>query len=160
MKEIKLANNRGIALVDDEDYEILSKYSWCLNPKEGAYAQTNIRVDGKRKTMFMHRFLLKLTNGYIADHIDGNGLNNQKANLRIVTPSQSCMNRSKFKNSSSKYKGVSWRKDQNKWAAYIRLNKKQIHLGYFESEINGAEAYNKAAKKLFGEFANLNIIEG
>ena len=93
------------------------------------------------------------------DHINGNGLDNQKNNLRLATASQQAANQKKrnFKNSSlSKYKGVCYRKDTNFWIAGIKINDKRINLGQFETEKSAAIAYNKTAIKYFGEFAKLN----
>ena len=88
---------------------------------------------------------------------DGDGLNNQKANLRICTRSQNKMNGKSYKNSSSKYKGIWWVKKNKKWRVRIRLNNKTIHLGYFKDETEAAKAYDSKAKELFGEFARLNF---
>lgn len=87
---------------------------------------------------------------------DGNGLNNQSENLRIVTLSQNQWNRRKFTKSSSKYKGVSWHKVRLKWETYIRINGKMKHLGYFNTDVEGAIAYNNAAIEIFEEYASLN----
>lgn len=127
MKEIKLANGKGIALVDDEDHEILSNYKWFLN---SGYARANMN--------------------------DNNKLNNQKSNLRIVTPHQNAMNMSKRKGCSSIYKGVIWDKSRNKWQSKIKLNGKTIHLGRFTNEKDAAKAYDNAAKQKFGEYALIN----
>lgn len=90
------------------------------------------------------------------DHRDGNGLNNQIENLRLVNNQQNNCNKNKQINNSSGYKSVSWSKIANKWRAYIVLNKQQIHLGYFTEIIDAANAYNIAAIKYHGEFAKLN----
>ena len=156
MKEIKLANNKGIALVDDEDYTILSKFKWRLC--DNNYALNHFIANGKQKNELMHRIIMNPQENMEIDHKDGNGLNNQKNNLRIVTKSQNCINRNKYKNSSSKYKGVYWRRDLNKWHSQIRKNKKQIYLGIYIKEIDAAKAYNKAAIELFGEYALLNEV--
>ena len=155
MKEIKLSNNRGITLVDDEDYENLLKYKWRINK---GYARTSIKIYGKWKSKTMHRIIMDVSNKFQVDHIDNNRLNNQKNNLRIVTQQQNNMNRIKGKNCSSKYKGVSKAKDRNTWRAAIRFNKKYIHIGCFLNEKDAAGAYNDKARELFGKYANLNKI--
>ena len=155
MKEIKLANDRGIALVDNEDYEMLSQYKWRI--MRNNYALTTIKFNNKWITKKMHRLIMNEPKGMQIDHIDNNGLNNQKNNLRIVTHSQNMMNKHK-RWGVSKHKGVSFFKRDNNWRAYISINKKQIHLGYFNFEIKAAMAYNKSAKELFGEYANLNEV--
>ena len=92
----------------------------------------------------------------VVDHIDHDGLNNCKSNLRIATLSENRRNSRKAKDTSSKYKGVSWHKNNKKWEVKIGFNYKKIHIGYFNNIKEAAEAYNKKAKELFGEFAYLN----
>jgi len=93
------------------------------------------------------------------DHRDGNGLNNQRENLRICTRQQNSQNGLAHKDSSSQFKGVSLKKGRHKWVACIMQNGKLAHLGYFDNEIEAAKTYNTKAKELFGEFAKLNIIK-
>jgi len=156
MKKIKLANDKGIALVDDEDYEMLNQYKWHLDPFN--YALTDFYIDNKKTTKYMHLFIINSSEGFEIDHIDNDGLNNRKGNLRIVTHQQNMMNKRKIKLKTSKYKGVHLHTQNNKWQATIMLNRKSIYIGLFESEIDAAKAYNKAAKELFGEYANLNEV--
>ena len=92
------------------------------------------------------------------DHINGDGLDNRRENLRICTTLKNCQNRQKQRQtSSSVFKGVSWYPNRKKWVAYIKVNGIQLHLGYFTSEYNAAVCYNLAAKKYFGEFALTNL---
>jgi hypothetical protein len=155
MKEIKLTHNK-IALVDDKDFDYLNKFHWKAFLNRGTttfYAYSKIK--GKR--IFLHRFLLNPPENILIDHIDGNGLNNQKNNLRFCSASQNRMNVNKisnFKNkpTSSKFKGVVI---VNK--KYIRCKIGAKYLGYFKTEIDAAKAYDREAKKLYGEFANLNF---
>ena len=117
----------------------------------------------KQFMLLSHRMLYYLHHGElpeILDHIDGNKLNNSINNLRAVTSSQNSMNRKSRSNSSSNYLGVSWYKKYKKWQASIKYSSKQKNLGYFTCEKEAARAYNKAAAEHFGEFANLNVIEG
>lgn len=155
MKEIKLANGKGIALVDDEDYEFLNSKKWFLS---GKYARTGYRKNRKIIKHNMHNYLINIPDGFFVDHIDRNGLNYQKENLRVVTRQQNQMNRSSYKNSSSKYKGVSWHKKNKKWTTHIKFNYKDYNLGYFDDEKDAARTYNKAAEELFGEYAYLNEV--
>ncbi len=157
MKEIKLSKGK-VAIVDDEDYHFLNQWKWTAH--EDKYTFYAIRKDytnGKHNAVqiSMHRLILGLTNRkQEAEHIDRNGLNNQRSNLRVATRSQNCSNRKLFKNSKSKLKGVSFHNE--KWRATICLNKKCYHIGYFKTKEDAALAYNKKAKELHGEFSCLN----
>ena len=142
--------------MDDEDYGWLNEYKCCLN-KDG-YTTCSIKINGKWTTKRIHRLIMKEPIDLQIDHIDMNKLNNQKNNLRIVTKSQNMMNRRSLKNSSSKFKGVTWNKMAKKWKSSINKNKVKYHLGYFVDEIDAAVAYNRAAKELFKEYAYLNEV--
>jgi len=158
MKEIKLSKGL-VALVDDEDFEELSKYNWyaCFN-RIKYYARRHQMINGKKTKVYMHRQILGLTNPKIfADHIDGDGLNNQKHNLRAASNSQNLANVNKRKGTSSKYKGVNYRKATGKWQVHIQHQGKLHFVGTFDNEIDGAKAYDKKATELFGEFAKLNF---
>ena len=155
MKEIKLANNKGVALVDDEDFEMLNQYKWFNNGT--GYAITKIKKNNKQVNKLMHLFIIDTPKDMQTDHIDRNKLNNQKFNLRIVTRSQNTMNRPKYKG-TSKYKGVYYNKQNKNWVARIKLNKKQITIGSYEDEKDAALAYNEKAIELFKEYAYLNEV--
>lgn len=116
--------------------------------------------DGERKykTILMHQLILPTKYGFITDHIDGDGLNNKRSNLRYATKGQNMFNSKKRKGCSSQYRGVSFVKGSGKWQSNIRVDGKNIHLGTYQSEDSAAIIYNEAAKKHFGEFARLNII--
>lgn len=161
MKQIPLTQNQ-YAPVDDADYGWLNRYKWCAI-KNGYtfYAVRAIRINGKRTTLRMHRLILGLIpgDGKETDHIDQNGLNNQRSNLRICSRSENNQNQQAIRGSTSQYKGISRSKSDKKWRARLYLNGQQKHLGYFPSETDAAVAYNRAAKKAFGEFARLNKIE-
>jgi hypothetical protein len=158
MKEIRLTQGR-VALVDDEDYEYLNQWNWCLIEKKDKNLFYAARKVKNRRLILMHRVILGLTDPNIfGDHVDRNGLNNQRNNLRVATHSQNCTNVKKYKNASSKYKGVSWHKASKKWVAQIQKDKKVLYLGGFEKEIDAAIAYNNATNSIHGEFANPNKI--
>lgn len=150
----KIILTRGFTTtVDDSDLEFISKYKLHahVNKDGSVYAVT-------QKGINIHRLLLKVNSNQLVDHINGNTLDNRRKNLRIATKAQNGMNRTKQVNNKSGYKGVSFRPDRNKFRATIYQNKKQTHLGYFDSVIDAAKAYNKAARKHFGEFARLNEV--
>lgn len=150
MKEIPLSKGL-IALVDDDDFEWLSKFKW--HALGGRYAAN--RKGHKGTYRYMHKMI---TNFKMTDHIDGNGFNNQKTNLRFATPSQNMCNRGLQKNSTSGFKGVSFNRNIGKYRAYIKINGHQKHIGYFSDIEKAAAAYNKKALELHGEFARLNEI--
>lgn len=146
-------------LVDDEDYEYLNQFKWriliCGTKTKSIYVQSEIVKSNKKKTVTMHKFLLGDKLGYFIDHIDHNGLNNQKYNLRFSTRSQNGANRRP--SGFSKYLGVHFDKYRNTWRASITFNKKTYKLGRFETEIEAAIAYDKKAREFHGQFANLNF---
>lgn len=119
------------------------------------------RITINRRRYGIHCLIFLYHNGYypkIIDHIDNNPLNNNINNLREVTSSQNGMNRKSNKNSSSQYKGVSWRKERKHWKINICVNGENKYLGSSKSETNAALIYNKAATKYFGEYAKLNEV--
>lgn len=156
MKEIQLTQGK-VALVDDDNFETLNQYKWfAVKLGNVFYARRNISVNGKRSGQFMHNIIMGRKG---VDHIDRDGLNNKVSNLRFCTKSENGMNRCKQRNTTSIYKGVSFHKRNNNWKASIRLEGKDIYLGCFTNEVDAAKAYNAKAIELFGEFANLNIID-
>lgn len=163
MKEIK-AKNGEIILVDDDDFELLSKYNWRMNGKgrNTRYACANI-IKGE-KAVIMHRFIMKPEKNVFIDHINGNGLDNRKENLRLCTNQQNQGNQKISKKNTSGYRGVSKLITRYKskkyvyWRAEIVKNGKQIRIGSFKNIKDAARAFNAEAIKHFGEFAKLNII--
>jgi len=147
------------ALIDDEDYDLVISYSWHTQKDiNNFYAvTTTTRVQGKRTTIYMHRLIMNARSGLQVDHINHNGLDNRRENLRLCTRTENCRNRRKYIRGSSIYKGVSWYTHYKKWRARIECEGKQLHLGWFSDEVEAAEVYDKAALKLFGEFAHLNF---
>lgn len=158
LKKISISNGK-FTIIDDEDYEKCSKYKWTYHPSNYAYRHES--VNGKIIRVYLHRFLLgdNILSGFVVDHINGNGLDNRKQNLRIVTNKQNTRNTQKQKrHTSSIYKGVCWDKSRQKWIVHIEVDGHQKYLGRFSSERDAAIAYNKAAMKYFGEYACLNNI--
>jgi len=150
-------SNGSIAIVDANDFIRVSQYSWYLH--KGGYAARKLKLNKVSKTIFLHHFVTETDYKYIVDHINGNRLDNRKQNLRIVTAQQNAFNRSvnRYKN-SSQYKGVFWSKEKKLWLSLIKIKGKSNHLGYFNTEIDAAIAYNENAKTLFGEYARLNDV--
>ena len=142
------------AIVDAEDYDRLNSYKWCA-VKEGCswYAKT-FRRDGF--PLPMHRLITDAPKGLFVDHINHNGLDNRKQNLRLCTRAQNNLNQRPY-GKTSRYKGVSRYKRTNRYIAAICYQGKRFHLGYFKDEIDAAKAYDKKARELFGEFAYLNF---
>lgn len=161
MKTIPLTRGQ-VALVDDDDFERLSKHRWCyLSGDAGAgYAYRHIREDGKQKTILMHRAIMNPTKGFEIDHIDHDGLNNSKSNMREVTHAQNMMNLRANAGGTSAYKGVCFPTDSRNFVAQIQVNHKTIYLGCFTDERLAAQAYNNAAVKYYGAYACLNAILG
>ena len=160
MREIELTQ-RQVTLVDDKDYEELSKYKWHarLNGRVW-YALHSRRENGKVHKILMHRLIMAAPQGLQVDHIDGDGLNNQRRNLRLVNSSQNQWNRTnKRRDTSSQFKGVTFHKSSGLWEARIRVYGIRRELGYFNDEVDAARAYNDAARELFGEFAALNLLQ-
>ena len=157
MKEIKLLYCNIVTLVDDEDYERLNKHNWHVS-ESGSVTYPRRALDSRGRTIRMHREILSVPLGMEVDHKDGDGLNNQKSNLRICASSQNRANARSRSNTSSKHKGVTWVKANRKWKAQIGINGTKRHLGYFEDEEDAALAYNRTALSFYGEFARPNII--
>lgn len=157
MREIPLTQGQ-VALVDDEDLELVNKYKWSCRPgKRTFYAQAATRIKGRNYCVKMHRVIMHVPTSQQVDHIDGDGLNNQKSNLRLCNNSENAMNRRKRLNTSSKYKGVSWWTARQRWVADIWLSGKNVRLGTFQQEIEAARVYDAAARIHFGQFAKTNF---
>lgn len=151
MKTI-LATHNKVILVDDSDFDLVSKFKWS---GRGRYPVA--RIEGK--TIELHRILIKPPFGFEVDHKNRNTFDNRRDNLRIATHKQNLSNRSKSKEKTSNFKGVSWHTSHNKWRSTITTGNpsKQKFLGHFHSPYLAAKAYDAAARKLFGEFACVNF---
>ena len=139
MKNIPLTKGK-VAIVDDEDFESLSKYKWCF---DGRYAQR--RANGK--AIRMHSVLIKTPKGMHTDHINRNELDNRKSNLRVVTPTINHLNMGIPKHNTSGVKGVVWDKQTDKWRSQIQIMGKGIPLGRFTNIEDAAEARVLAERK-------------
>jgi hypothetical protein len=156
-REIELT--RGMkALVDDDMYEELSRFKWRVRHSWSSWYA--MRHGNNGKSFDMHRVVLGLTHGdgIQVDHIDGNGLNNQRSNLRICSNTENQRNRRVGANNTSGFKGVDFHKHSGTWRARISIDGRRVFLGAFDNSIDAARAYNKAAITCFGEFARLNEI--
>lgn len=154
VKKIPLRNRKkeivAWAMVDDEDYASISQFTWCLSEK---YA---MRKDKGRK-VFMHRVIARTKPGYETDHIDGNGLNNTKANLRGCLPSQNRWNTGKPANNKSGHKGVCWIKRRKQWDVRLQAFGKSIWVGNYKQLDDAIAAYRTAATKYHGEFSHASV---
>lgn len=146
-------------MVDDEDFDWLNQWKWyVIQPGYTAYVVRNRSPKGSGM-VWMHREILQTPPDMVTDHLDHNGINNQKSNLRVCTKSQNACNMKKHKTSlTSIYKGVCLDRAKGKLMAQISINGKKTFLGYFSSEMEAVSVYNKHAKILHGEFANPNKV--
>jgi hypothetical protein len=151
MKYIKLTQDKQ-TMVNDEDFEHLSKYKWYFKRQGYAVRNTEYIRGQARGCVWMHREIMNTPPGFETDHINGNKLDNRRSNLRIVTKSQNQWNRKK-QSGSSKYKGVYWNKANRRWHVQLQMNKKKIWLGYYETETEARKAYEAGVGKFFGRYA-------
>jgi hypothetical protein len=159
-KRIELTQGK-FAFVDDEDFDRVNQFNWCAIQNRGNwYAHRRVTTNrGRGMIQSLHRAILTVPDGMVIDHIDGDGLNCTKENLRICSPQENAQNKRKPSTNTSGYKGVTRaRGTHHRWKAQIKVNQKEIHIGSFPDVISAARAYNAAATKYFGEYARLNII--
>jgi len=149
MKRIPLSQNK-FAIVDDGDFEYLNQWKWSLMMRGGKFHAS--RKDSDRKVIYLHREILKPDSKFQVDHVNGDGLDNRRSNLRVCNKSQNMANRGKQVNNTSGYKGVTFHKFSGKWMAQCG----KVYLGLFVDPIFAASFYNETAKKAYGDFAKLN----
>lgn len=151
-KQIPLTKGK-FAIVDDADYDWLAKHKWFYDGE--SYA---VRKAGN-VNLSMHRVVLNASGPVVVDHINGDGLDNRRQNLRIVTQAQNLYNkRPNQRPKTSQYKGVSLNKKVNRWQAFIKKGDERRYLGLYDSEEDAARAYNAAARHYFGEHAYINDV--
>jgi hypothetical protein len=158
MKEVPLTKGK-IAIIDDEDYERVVQHRWFASLINGHwYAYHDFRQkNGKYKHVSMHGFILAAPRGTHIDHINNDGLDNRKSNLRLATPAQNARNCAKYRNNSSGFKGVFRRKSTGRYEAQIKDKGKIIRLGVYRNAEDAARAYDAKALELAGQFARLNF---
>lgn len=157
--EIYVGDGR-FAWCDWKDFDLVKKYNWNLTTRNRSgclYAQSwDCHNTSERKRITMHGLIMPAPDGQFVDHINGNGLDNRRENLRLVTHQQNSFNQ-KHHGGSSKFKGVSIDRISGSWRAYITVDGKRKHLGRHGTELDAAKAYDMAAKEFFGEYAKLNL---
>lgn len=145
-KELLLSQGK-VAIISEEDYEWASQYKWSIvyGDKTGKlfYAQRIVQKDNKRTVYRLHREIMKAKHGEFVDHIDGNGLNNTRENLRIVSHRENMQNQ-KNRGGKSKFRGVYFNKSARKWRAQIQANGKRKYLGSYDTEEAASEAFKNA----------------
>jgi hypothetical protein len=153
MKKIKLTQGR-YALVDDEDFELISAHSWYFIDRGHGYAGTNFRVGHlKYKHVLMHRLIMRTKKSQLVDHINGRGLDNRRKNLRLCNSKQNAWNRVVRKDNKSGFRGVYPCNQGYGFKASIGTGKLRKFLGCFKTAEAAARAYRRAAKNLYGDFA-------
>lgn len=149
-----------VCLVDAEDYGYLNQWAWQASLDNGVWYAKRSSADGqtgKRTQIKMHKALLLVGRGLTVDHIDRDGLNNRRSNLRPATHSENMRNRRSF-GKTSRFKGVSWCARDKRWLVQVQGNGESIKA-YFGSELEAAKAHNEAALRLHGEFAHINVVD-
>lgn len=157
MKKIPLTKGK-YALVDEEDYDYLSKWKWCCDSKGYGFRTEKRSETGrqKRRGVYIHREVMSNPKGLQIDHINGDTLDNRKSNLRLASHSENMRNRKLQKNNTTGYKGVWFNKKRNRYIATIRINGQSRTIKSAETAEEAAEAYNERATEIYGNFARLN----
>jgi hypothetical protein len=145
----------GHTLIDDDDLALVLEHKWCINQKEQGKRTSYVRRT--TDSLKLHQLIMgEVPEGMVIDHVNGDGLDNRRANLRFCTHAQNRQNQSKRIDGASPFKGVGWVEDRKKWRAFIKVEGRQKTLGYFDREEEAALAYDSEAREIFGDFARLN----
>lgn len=147
-----------VAIIDAEDAKRVNQHKWCATvTKRGRwYAKRKVVRDGKATSEMLHRFIMNCPKGFEVDHINNDGLDNRRENLRLCTRSQNNGNR---RLTTIKFKGVSWERKSKSWRASIGKDYVNYELGRYKTAEEAAEAYDRAARRLYGQFARVNFPE-
>jgi hypothetical protein len=156
-KQIQL-NIGKTAIVDDDMYEYLSQWKWYAKPGRTTFyvIRNKSKANSQSGTILMHRAIMNASKGVVVDHINGDGLDNRRENLRLCTNAENGRNRRLAKNNKTGYTGVTLTRSGT-YYAHIKVNKKVINLGFFDVAEVAARVRDEAAKKFFGAFAKLNL---
>jgi hypothetical protein len=145
-----------VVTIDVEDVPLVEGFNWTsVVAKYTVYGARTDYSGPKSRSISMHREIMDAPPGLEVDHIDGNGLNNRRSNLRVVTRAQNAWNRRKASYNKSGFKGVTLDKPTGKWRAQITLNRKQRFLGHYDTIAEAAAVYAKASAELHGEFGRV-----
>lgn len=152
-------HGKKIIKVSDSDFKVVSKFKWSIFAGNTTfYALTTWIEKGKKTTKYLHRLILNAKSNEFIDHIDHDGLNNQRRNIRLCSPAQNSKNMSKHRDNQSGLKGVSLDKRRGNFRSRIKIGNKHVWLGSFRCALDAAHAYDAAAKKHFNQFAKINQI--
>lgn len=155
MKILRLSNGQS-SFVDDDVFEWAKEINWCASRSDW---NTYVVNYGETPKAYLHRKIMHAPKGVQVHHVNGDTLDNRRENLRLASNSENCRGARKRNDTyESRYRGVGWYRRDEVWRAQIVVNGKQIHLGYFDLEVDAARAYNRAAREHFGEFATENKV--
>jgi HNH endonuclease/AP2 domain len=144
------------AVIDAADASLVEGWNWiAVVQSRRVYAARTDRADNQRRDIRMHRVLMGEPDGFDVDHINGDGLDNRRANLRIATRAENLRNQRLSLRNTSGFKGVCWDKDKGKWRAQIKLNWGNHYLGLYTTPEEAHQAYVAASIKIHGEFGRI-----
>lgn len=146
-----------VALVDEADYDTLTKYKWHVTFTNNSTPYAKTGIFGRPNSHYMHRLITGCGRNQLVDHVNGNGLDNRRCNLRITDKSRNGINSRKRKGCSSRFKGVSWNERDKVWMAYANLDGKRTYLSTHPDSLSAAKAYDEWAKSHCPEVAHLNF---
>ena len=144
------------AIISSADAHLVERHNWVVVIKKcnKIYAYRSIGPRGKQRTIYMHRVIMNAPDGYEVDHVNGDGLDNRRQNMRLVTHQQNLCNQLISSKNRSGFRGVSWDKNMKTWRAQITVHYKMKFLGLFESAESAHAAYVEASKMLHGQYGS------